>query len=355
MDKKLLDLYSDYLVSSFSQTTATGLSRLLDGAMTHDRITNFLAESNFTSKELWKLVKKDLREIESPDDGVIIFDDTIQEKPYTNENEIVCYHWDHTKNRNIKGVNLLNCLYYNQEVSLPIGFDIIRKDELFIDPKDGKQKRRSTISKNELLRAQLKQIRQNQIAYRYILTDIWFSSSENMTFIKIKLKKDFVMAFKSNRLVALSKEDKLQGRFVSIKSLQMKEDQTLQVYVKGIDFPVLLTKQVFTNKDYSEGTLYLVCSDLKLNAGQIQTIYQKRWKVEEFHKSIKSNTGFAKSPTKVVQTQMNHFFASIYAFVKLERLRIAKQMNHFALKSKLYINAIKAAFQELNNMKSTIR
>ena len=159
------------------------------------------------------------------------------------------------------------------------------------------------------------------------------------------------MAFKSNRLVALSKADKLQGRFVSIESLPMKEDQSLQVYVKGIEFPILLTKQVFTNKDYSEGTLYLVCSDLQLDCGQIQTIYQKRWKVEEFHKSIKSNTGFAKSPTRVVRTQTNHFFASIYAFVKLERLRIDQQTNHFALKSKLYMNALKAAFQELNRMK----
>jgi hypothetical protein len=43
MDKVFLDLYSDYLISSFSQTTSTGLSRLLDGAMTHDRITNFLS------------------------------------------------------------------------------------------------------------------------------------------------------------------------------------------------------------------------------------------------------------------------------------------------------------------------
>ncbi|MCY4605689.1 MAG: IS701 family transposase, partial [Gemmatimonadetes bacterium] len=31
MDKKLLDLYSDYLLSSFGATTATGLSSLLDG------------------------------------------------------------------------------------------------------------------------------------------------------------------------------------------------------------------------------------------------------------------------------------------------------------------------------------
>ena len=74
MNTELLDLYTDYLISSFSKTPATGLSTLLDGAMTHDHITNFLAESDLTSKELWKLVKKDVRKIES-EEGVIIFDD----------------------------------------------------------------------------------------------------------------------------------------------------------------------------------------------------------------------------------------------------------------------------------------
>lgn len=31
MDRKFLDLYSDYLISSFGKVTATGLSELLDG------------------------------------------------------------------------------------------------------------------------------------------------------------------------------------------------------------------------------------------------------------------------------------------------------------------------------------
>ena len=36
MCSSLLDLYSDYLISSFGQTSATGLSRLTDGAVSHD-------------------------------------------------------------------------------------------------------------------------------------------------------------------------------------------------------------------------------------------------------------------------------------------------------------------------------
>jgi hypothetical protein len=36
------------------------------------------------------------------------------------------------------------------------------------------------------------------------------------------------------------------------------------------------------------------------------------------------------------------------AFIKLEQLKLRHRTNHFALKNKLYIKAIKAAFSELN-------
>ena len=58
MENPLLELYSDYLLSSFAQTTATGLSRLLDNAYSHDQITRFLAGAELTSRDLWRLAKK---------------------------------------------------------------------------------------------------------------------------------------------------------------------------------------------------------------------------------------------------------------------------------------------------------
>ena len=56
MDKPLLDLYADYLISSFGPTTATGLSRLLQAHLSHDKITRFLSEKPYTSANLWQIV-----------------------------------------------------------------------------------------------------------------------------------------------------------------------------------------------------------------------------------------------------------------------------------------------------------
>ncbi len=196
----------------------------------------------------------------------------------------------------------------------------------------------------------LRVCQQNRLRYRYVLTDNWFSSKDNMVFVKIDLGKDFIMALKSNRTVALTPEDQRQGRFVRVNALPLEEDTILQVHIKGVPFPVLVAKPVFTNKDRSVGVLYRVSSDLLLDYGRITAIYQKRRNVKVFHKSVKSNTGLARSPTHTVRTQSNPFFASIYAFFKLELLKLKHQMNHFALRGKLYIKALQASFAELQRL-----
>ena len=79
MKKADLDLYTDYLLSTFGAVTATGLSAMVEGEVSHDKITRFLSEQDYTSKDLWKQVKSTVRRVEY-DEGVLIFDDTIQEK-----------------------------------------------------------------------------------------------------------------------------------------------------------------------------------------------------------------------------------------------------------------------------------
>jgi len=96
MKTKMLELYSDYLISSFNYTT--DLSKALKGAVSHDKVTRFLSKEELDSKQLWLLTKTVVRQHER-DDAVLIFDDTIEEKPHTKESELICWHHDHTKNR----------------------------------------------------------------------------------------------------------------------------------------------------------------------------------------------------------------------------------------------------------------
>lgn len=350
MNNENFDLYVDYLLSTFGSATATGLSAMVDGEVSHDKITRLLSGQDYTSKDLWNQVKSTLRKIES-DDGVLIFDDTIQEKAWTDESELMCWHFDHCSGRNVKGINLLNALYHSGDTAIPVAFELVKKPIQYSDIKTKKRRRKSEITKNEMLRDMVNICIRNELKFHFVLFDSWFSSKENFNFIRSK-GKHFISALKNNRLVATSPEDRKNKRFSRIDDIDLPENTCMQGWLKGYDEPLLFVRQVFKNKDGSTGILHLVCSDLTCSHGAITTIYKKRWKVEVFHKSLKSNANLAKSPTKTVRTQSNHIFMSICASFRLECLSIKNNLNPFALCRKLLINATRCAYEELRRFQA---
>jgi len=58
-----------------------------------------------------------------------------------------------------------------------------------------------------------------------------------------------------------------------------------------------------------------------------------------------------KTPTKYDVTQSILVFAAMIAQTKIELLRIKEQSNHAALKAKLYVKALMAAYIELQALK----
>lgn len=351
----LLDLYTDYLLVSFGQTTATGLAALLPKVVSHDQITRFLADNQFEAADLWKIVKPHVRQIQA-DDACLIFDDTVEEKPHTDPNEIICWQYDHCQDRMVKGVNLLTALYHSNGMSLPVDFTLVQKTEWVTSPKTGKEHWESKETKNEMMRRMINGFIRTQTPFRYVLADTWFASAENMAFIKQKKGKEFVFPLKSNRKVALSREDKDKKRFVSVASVSFDNDvcstSTVQtIYLEQVEFPLLLLRSAVKNQSGSTSVLYLVTSDLTRSGSDMLGLYQRRWKIEEFHKSLKSHASFAKSPTRRVRTQSNHFFASLVGFVKLEVARVGTGLGHGALRGQLYQAALVRAWEQLQKLK----
>jgi hypothetical protein len=63
---------------------------------------------------------------------------------------------------------------------------------------------------------------------------------------------------KSNRLIALSLEDKKQGKFIRVDTLELLDKQSIRSYLKGYDKEIVLVRRIFTNKDGSNGILHLL-------------------------------------------------------------------------------------------------
>ena len=228
-----LNLYTDYLLSSTGPTTATGLSRLLDGALSHDHITRWLSSAAWNPAAIWRQAKPLIRQAEAQrpaeDFAVLIIDDSILEKAHTDANELICTHWDHSQQRYVKGLNFVSLLYQAGELALPLAVELVRKTVPVYHPKTQKTSYQSPSTKNEYLQQMLR-VAQQQVAYRYLLADSWYASAENMTLVRA-LGHHFVFALESSRTVALSEGARAQGQFQAMHTLVFPDAQSLRVYL----------------------------------------------------------------------------------------------------------------------------
>jgi len=174
----------------------------------------------------------------------------------------------------------------------------------------------------------------------YVLADSWYSSKKNMNYIVEECETKFIMSVRCNRAVTRNEKDAQNGKFRPLRELKLGKG-AVKLYLKGVHFPVLVVKQVYKNADGSSSTLYLATSDLELSAEQIVQLYKRRWKVEEYHKSMKSNCSLGKCQARSLTSQQSHFYLAALAFLLLEKTKVKEDQNHFALKKQLNLLTIK--------------
>jgi len=351
--EKLQDIYINFALSSFGKIEMTKLSKLTGSS--HDIFTKklLLNSSLDDDKRLWNKIKPFLRDYENEDNGCIIVDDMLMHKPWTKVNGIVCWHYDHVFQRQQKGILLLNFQYTDATgISIPLGYEIITKTEDKWNEEYQKYVKKSLFSKNEIMQDKLNILHfYNEVKYKYILFDKWFASINNLVFIEEELNKKFVCPIKSNRKIALTEKERNNGKYVNISTIDMEGGSSRLIYLEGYEKPLRVIKQVVKNGDDGESNyLYLVTNDIGLSFNKVLEIYKRRWKIEEYHKSLKQNLHIEHSPTKVEISQRNHIHLSVCGFIKLEKFRLHYKMNHFAIKEKIYIEALKSAYQKVQEL-----
>ena len=140
MTSCMLDLYTDYLLSSTGPTTATGLSRLLEGALSHDHITRWLSHATLGSAEVWRHAKPLIRQadVQQPAEefAVLIVDDSVLEKAHTDANELIGTYWDYSQQRYVKDLNFVTLLYQAGALALPPGRQVGAQNRAGLSPQD---------------------------------------------------------------------------------------------------------------------------------------------------------------------------------------------------------------------------
>ena len=142
-----LDLHTDYLISSTGQTSATGLSRLCDGQLSHDQVTRWLSSVHLDSRQVWghakPLIRQAERALEVEDFAVLVVDDSILEKAHTDANALLCTHYDHRLGRYVKGLNFVSLLYATGALAVPIAVELVKKTQAVTDPKTQKMSQKA--------------------------------------------------------------------------------------------------------------------------------------------------------------------------------------------------------------------
>lgn len=126
-----------------------------------------------------------------------------------------------------QGIKLLNALYHSGDMSIAVAFAVIGQSIQFSEIATRKVKRTSEVTKNERMRQMIGPCIQNQLTFRYVLMDSWFSAKENFAYI-VNKNKHFVAALKDNRRFSLSLDDKKPGRFISVSELALSDKQAVR-------------------------------------------------------------------------------------------------------------------------------
>lgn len=316
MSKKnshLAQEYVKFLLSNPKSATAKAMSKACGGKFSHDQITRFLAKNNFTIEDFLELNKKNIDLVSQANDCDLAFDNTVSEKPHSVENGLIEKTYSSSEKRIVRGVDILTCVISSSNGNTPIAFEAVVKDTKIYDERKKKSVNKASQSKNCMLRRILSTISQ-KYKFNFYIGDKWFASCENMIFINNIVCRSFIFPVKENRLVKIAENVK----YINIYKLNMKENERMKVFLKGVPFAVML--HCVTAKDGSGlcNVTYLITNNFAITTEELVTRYEKRWDIECFHRGIKQYCCLKKCPAQLHSSQKNHIFLSIIAYCKVK-------------------------------------
>jgi len=301
-----LSLYSSFLIGNQNRYSGVELAKVADG-MAHDAVSRWLSKFTFKPQELWNQVKN----LVNPKAGYLVVDDTTLDKRYSKENELAKLQYSGDEHGLVNGISLVNLLWTDPKKCVPVDYRIYQKEV------DGK-------TKNDLFLELLKKALKRGFSPLYVLFDSWYSSLENLKFIRSQ-KLKFICNLKSNRIVSRHRVQ------MSLSDLSLADKQVEKVWLKGFG-QILVCKVVATNGDIT----YLATNDLSLTSyDEFTGHFEQRWNIEEFHRGIKQTTGIEKCYSVKAQSQKTHIFSAFVAFVRLEAVRVSESISWYEQKASI--------------------
>ena len=315
------NIYTSYLLSDPQYTSCTRLADIMKN-ISHDSVNRFLEREDFDPKDLYDAEKENIELI----GGILSADDSVLDKPYSNPSKaaFIDWFWSGKHKRTVKGINLVTLFYTDiHGVSVPVNFRIV-------DKKSGK-------TKNDYFKEMLIEVLSWGIAPAWVTGDAWYSSLENLQFIR-KQQLNLMFGIEKNRIVS-----ETRGEYIQIQKFEgWSSEDSATLYLKGYGM-VKVFRQL-----YKKSYRYYIMSTANLeNLESItvidfERVHDAHWTIERFHRAIKQVCNIERFQIRNEKPIKNHIFCSIKAFVRLEFMRVNKEISHwYEVKRDLDINVIR--------------
>jgi len=267
--------YCQYLLVSQINYTLTNFAEHAE-KFSHDAANRYLAGDEIRPRLVWENIKGQV--VQTPY-GFLVFDDTVIDKNFSRNIELVRKQYSGNVHKVIKGIGVVTCVYINPQIDQ---FWII--DYRIYDPEgDGKTKLDHV---QDML---LNCIYQKQLPFWAVLMDSWYAAKEILLLIE-RLDKIYYCPLKDNRQVDDSSGAKPYQRVDSLEWAEAEKQHGKIIKIKGFpgDHKVKLFRVVLS----TQRTDYIVTNEMAQdNVEVVQGVCGFRWKVEQFHRETKQLTG----------------------------------------------------------------
>ena len=316
--KATLEVYGQFLLSSQINYTCTYLADHFEG-LKHDNIQYFLKTSRFTPRQIWQRLKGS---IVLSARGYIIFDDTVLDKSASHKIELVRRQYSGNAHGLIKGIGVVNCVYYNPDTDQYWLLDY----RIFAPDNDGK-------TKLDHVNDMLESLKFRQISYLYLLMDTWYATLEIFKYA-IKERKIFYCPLKSNRKIDDSggKEAYKSAFDTTFSEQEVKTGKLVKLFKMPMDTYFKLFRVLVS----TTRTDYIITNDLTQNSTDAaETESSIRWMVEQLHREEKQITGIESCQCRLQRSQRNHIAIACMVWGSLKKIAYQTQKTVYTLKYSL--------------------
>jgi hypothetical protein len=311
--------YCQYLLVSQINYTLTNFAEHSE-KFSHDAINYYLAGEQIRPHLVWENVKEQVKQTPK---GYVVFDDTVADKNYSHQIDLVRRQYSGNAHGVIKGIGIVTCVYVNPDLDQ---FWII--DYRLYDPEgDGK-------SKLDHLRDMLRNcVYHKRLQFYAVLMDTWYAAKDEMLYIE-QLHKVYYCPLKDNRQVDDSGDVTPYRRVDSLTWTETESQHGKLIKIKGFpkDHKVKLFRVVLS----TQRTDYVVTNDLaQQNTEAVQDACGFRWKIEQFHRDTKQLTGLEGCQCRRARIVRNHIGCAILVWVRLKQVALETQQTVYRVKHSL--------------------